>query len=86
MHVIGHFRYRLERRVDLTLSGHTHYGQFAVPHWNWSLASVFLELAMGHYQRNDALLYIKRIRVGLLLLRRANRSRCGPTLRSGARV
>jgi predicted MPP superfamily phosphohydrolase len=44
------------RGVSLTLSGHTHYGQLATK--NWSLASVFLELAMGAYERNGSLLYI----------------------------
>ncbi len=47
-----------ERGVDLTLSGHTHYGQLALPTRNWSLASSFLELAMGVHQRGRALLYI----------------------------
>jgi predicted MPP superfamily phosphohydrolase len=47
-----------DRAVGLTLSGHTHWGQFSVPQWGWSLASPFLELAMGAYQRGDALLYI----------------------------
>ncbi|MEM6457164.1 MAG: metallophosphoesterase [Acidobacteriota bacterium] len=46
------------RGVDLTLSGHTHYGQFAVPRRNWSLASPFLALAMGIHRRGRALLYI----------------------------
>ena len=31
----------------LTLSGHTHYGQFSIPALGWSLASAFLDLAMG---------------------------------------
>jgi predicted MPP superfamily phosphohydrolase len=44
------------RGISLTLSGHTHYGQLATK--NWSLASVFLELAMGGHERNGALLYI----------------------------
>jgi predicted MPP superfamily phosphohydrolase len=47
-----------ERGVALTLSGHTHWGQFSFPQWDWSLASPFLEQAMGAYQRGDALLYI----------------------------
>jgi uncharacterized protein len=47
-----------ERGVALTLSGHTHWGQFAFPQWGWSLASPFLDLAMGAYQRGDSLLYI----------------------------
>lgn len=44
--------------VDLTLSGHTHWGQFAIPARNWSLASVFLELAMGSHKRGESLLWI----------------------------
>jgi predicted MPP superfamily phosphohydrolase len=42
----------------LTLSGHTHWGQFALPRRGWSLASPFQEFAMGGYQRGDALLYV----------------------------
>ena len=44
------------RGISLTLSGHTHYGQLATK--TWSLASVFLELAMGAHERNGCLLYI----------------------------
>jgi hypothetical protein len=44
--------------VALTLSGHTHYGQLAFPKLGWSLASPFLEHAMGAHQAEDALLYI----------------------------
>jgi predicted MPP superfamily phosphohydrolase len=47
-----------ERGVDLTLSGHTHYGQLAIPHLGWSVASLFLEYAMGLYRRGRAVLYI----------------------------
>lgn len=47
-----------ERGAALTLSGHTHWGQFALPRRGWSLASPFLEHAMGGYQRGDALLYV----------------------------
>ena len=46
------------RGVALTLSGHTHWGQFAIPKLGWSLASPFLEHAMGAHQLEDALLYI----------------------------
>lgn len=46
------------RGVALTLSGHTHWGQFALPRRGWSLASPFLEHAMGGYQEGDALLYV----------------------------
>ena len=46
------------RGVALTLSGHTHWGQFALPRCGWSLASPFLEHAMGAHRDGDALLYI----------------------------
>lgn len=46
------------RGVDLTLSGHTHYGQFAIPSRRWSAASAFLELAMGAHRAGRSLLYI----------------------------
>ena len=47
-----------ERGVALTLSGHTHWGQFALPKLGWSLASPFLEHAMGAHVDEDSLLYI----------------------------
>jgi uncharacterized protein len=47
-----------ERGVALTLSGHTHWGQFALPKLGWSLASPFLEHAMGLHAVRDSLLYI----------------------------
>jgi predicted MPP superfamily phosphohydrolase len=37
------------RGVALTLSGHTHWGQFALPKLGWSLAGVFLPHSMGAY-------------------------------------
>ena len=46
------------REVNLTLSGHTHYGQLAISHLGWSVASVFLDLAMGVYRRGNSVLYI----------------------------
>jgi predicted MPP superfamily phosphohydrolase len=48
----------VERGVALTLSGHTHWGQLALPRLGWSLASPFLEHAMGAYQEAEALLYV----------------------------
>jgi len=45
-------------RVDLTLSGHTHYGQLAIPAWGWNIASLFLDLSMGIHRQDDSLLYI----------------------------
>lgn len=47
-----------ERGVPLTLSGHTHHGQLSVPTLDWSLASVFLDHAMGAYHAGRSLLYI----------------------------
>jgi predicted MPP superfamily phosphohydrolase len=46
------------RGAALTLSGHTHWGQLALPTFGWSLASPFLEHAMGGHRAGDALLYI----------------------------
>lgn len=47
-----------ERGVPLTLSGHTHWGQLALPAFKWSLAGVFLDQAMGVVTREASLLYI----------------------------
>lgn len=46
------------RRVPLTLSGHTHWGQFGFPRLGWCLASPFLDLAMGSHVRGSSALYI----------------------------
>jgi predicted MPP superfamily phosphohydrolase len=47
-----------KRGVELTLSGHTHYGQLAIPRLGWSLASPFLEHAMGEHRQGGSHLYI----------------------------
>jgi len=47
-----------QRRAGVVLSGHTHHGQLSIPPWRWSLASVFLEYAMGTYERSGSLLYV----------------------------
>ena len=47
-----------ERGVPVTLSGHTHHGQLAIPSLGWSLVSPFVEHAMGIYERNGAVLYV----------------------------
>lgn len=47
-----------QREVPLTLSGHTHWGQFAIPSRNWSLASAFLDFGMGLHQQGQSLLWI----------------------------
>lgn len=44
--------------VALTLSGHTHWGQLAIPGTGWSLASPFLEHAMGAYVTGGSVLYV----------------------------
>ena len=44
--------------VELTLSGHTHWGQFALPGFGWSLVTPFLEHAMGAYVQGGSLLYV----------------------------
>jgi predicted MPP superfamily phosphohydrolase len=47
-----------ERGVGLTLSGHTHHGQLSIPRLRWSVASVFLDLAMGAHRQGNSVLYI----------------------------
>ena len=47
-----------KRGAPLTLSGHTHYGQLAIPLLNWCLASPFLRYAMGAHVVNGSALYI----------------------------
>lgn len=46
------------RGVPFTLSGHTHWGQLAIPRLDWCLASPFLKFAMGAHARGRSLLYI----------------------------
>ena len=46
------------RGVELTLSGHTHYGQLVIPWLGWSLASPFVEHAMGEHRSSRSHLYI----------------------------
>ncbi|HSG39830.1 MAG TPA: metallophosphoesterase [Thermoanaerobaculia bacterium] len=47
-----------KRGVPLTLSGHTHHGQLSIPNLGWSLASPFLQHAMGSHRLGESLLYI----------------------------
>ncbi|MDQ6612017.1 MAG: metallophosphoesterase [Gemmatimonadota bacterium] len=47
-----------QRGAALTLSGHTHWGQFSIPALNWSIASPWLKHAMGAYGEGRSLLYI----------------------------
>jgi predicted MPP superfamily phosphohydrolase len=81
-----------DRGVQLTLSGHTHWGQVALPRFRWSLAGVFLDHAMGVVSRDQALLYIHpgtgfwgipfrigaRPEVTIIELRRGNHVALGP--------
>lgn len=81
-----------ERSVRLTLSGHTHWGQLALPSLNWSLAGVFLDHAMGVVHRGESVLYIHpgtgfwgipfrlgaRPEVTIIELRRGRRAALGP--------
>ena len=52
------FPHLAARGADVVLSGHTHHGQLSIPSRRWSLASVFLEYAMGTYERGGALLHV----------------------------
>lgn len=47
-----------QRGVPLTLSGHTHHGQLAIPSLGWSLVSPFVEHAMGTYENDGCVLYV----------------------------
>src|SRR5687768_1035228 len=47
-----------ERGVQLTLSGHTHWGQLALPAFRWSFAGVFLDNALGAVPGDASLLSI----------------------------
>jgi uncharacterized protein len=47
-----------ERGVHLTLSGHTHWGQLAIPALHWSLVSPFVEHGMGLYRNGPSALYV----------------------------
>lgn len=48
----------IPRKVDLTLSGHTHGGQFGFRSLNWSLAKLFMKFHMGHFQEGESQLYV----------------------------
>ncbi len=52
------FPHLAARGASVVLSGHTHHGQLSIPSRKWSLASVFLEYAMGQYERSGSLLYV----------------------------
>jgi uncharacterized protein len=52
------FKDARERGVDLTLSGHTHGGQFGFRSLKWSLAKLFMKYHMGHFQEGESQLYV----------------------------
>lgn len=52
------FKEAKERKVDLTLSGHTHGGQFGLRFLNWSLAKPFLKYDLGHFKEGESQLYV----------------------------
>ncbi len=47
-----------QQGASLTLSGHTHYGQLAIPSLNWNIAGVFVSPSMGVHEADGKLLYI----------------------------
>ncbi len=52
------FQEAVERKVELTLSGHTHGGQVGFKALNWSLAKLFMKYHMGHFQEGESQLYV----------------------------
>jgi hypothetical protein len=52
------FKEAMERNVELTLSGHTHGGQFGFRSLKWSLAKLFMKWHMGHFKDGDCQLYV----------------------------
>lgn len=59
-----------EEGADLTLAGHTHGGQIALPTRNFNPARVYTKYIVGPYSSPDSLLYVSRgIGVGAVPLR-----------------
>lgn len=52
------FKDAMERNVELTLSGHTHGGQFGFKALDWSLAKLFMKYHMGHFKEGNCQLYV----------------------------
>jgi predicted MPP superfamily phosphohydrolase len=52
------FKDSIKHGVELTLSGHTHGGQFGFKALNWSLAKPFLKYDMGLFEENGHQLYV----------------------------
>jgi predicted MPP superfamily phosphohydrolase len=52
------FKEAAQRNVELTLSGHTHGGQFGFKSLHWSLAKCFMKYHMGLFQEGESQLYV----------------------------
>ncbi len=52
------FKDAFERKVELTLSGHTHGGQVGFKVLNWSLAKLFMKYHMGIFKEGESQLYV----------------------------
>ena len=52
------FKESVRRRVELTLSGHTHGGQLGFKFLKWSLAKLFLKYDMGLFRQGPSELYV----------------------------
>jgi predicted MPP superfamily phosphohydrolase len=52
------FKDSIKHHVDLTLSGHTHGGQFGFKWLHWSLAKPFLKYDMGLFEEEGCQLYV----------------------------
>lgn len=52
------FKDAMVRKVELTLSGHTHGGQLGFKFLKWSLAKLFMRYHMGHFIEGDCQLYV----------------------------
>jgi len=48
----------VKRGVQLTLSGHTHWGQIAIPRLRWSVVSPFVRYVLGEYRKGNQILWI----------------------------
>ncbi len=58
LHQPQNFPEAVARKIDLTLSGHTHGGQFGLRFLNWSLAKLFMKFHMGHFREGESQLYV----------------------------
>ncbi len=64
-HDPDHWEYEVRthnKKIDLTLSGHTHGAQFGVdiPGWKWSPVKYRYRRWLGHYQENERHLYVSK--------------------------